>query len=366
MRITIIIPEMASLGGGQKFVSEVSEIWSKQHDVEIHTIYWNRKNWPLENIRALGEREKMDSAFNLYAPWLMKKLEKQASGDVYNTHLFPANWFGKKPNVWYAHDPPRMLYDLKDDVISGLSLMKKPVAATYFSLLKKLDLEKTLNNVDCFVGNSRYCADYLQEVYGKKARAIYPGVDIAKFRARRPAGQSLFTVARLHSAKRVDLCIKALALLQKELPQAKLRIAGEGPERRNLEALASSLGISKSVSFLGFLTEEQLTNEYTNAYAVMYLPMREPFGLVPLEAGASGKPVIAANEGGCKETVIDGKTGFLVRPTAHDVADAASKLLADRKKAAKMGYEGRKRACQFTWKLTAKSLLAVLNSYTPV
>lgn len=365
MRVAIIIPELASQGGSQKFVSEVSRIWAKKHEVEIRTLYWNPKNWDLPNVFALKERERIDSAFNLYSPFLMKKLEGTAEADVYNTHLFPANWFGKKPNVWYAHDPPRMLYDLKEEVIRGLSWAKKPVAAAYFPILKTLDRNETLKNVDCLVGNSRYCANYLQEVYGRKARTVYPGVDHRKFRSGKPKGQSMLTVARLHSAKKVDLCIKAMATVKEEFPQATLRIAGEGPERRNLEALADRLGLSGSVSFLGALSEKKLIDEYENAYAVMYLPLREPFGLVPLEAGASGKPVIAANEGGCRETVIDGKTGFLVRPNAQDVAGAALKLLRDGKKAASMGREGRKRARQFTWKRTAKGLLKILKDHNP-
>lgn len=362
MRIAIVIPEMVSLGGGQKFVSEVARIWGKRHEVEIHTLYWNRRNWDLDNIYALKEREKIDSAFNLYSPFLIRKLEKHVNADVYNTHLFPANWFGKKPNVWYAHEPPRLLYDLKEEVMQSVGWAKKQLLSAYLPALKYVDKWETLRNVGCFVGNSKYCANYLETVYGKKAEFVYPGVDCKKFRHSKPEGWTFLTVARLHSAKRVNLCIKAMGTIRKQFPQAKLRIAGDGPEREKLEALIKELGLAKNVSILGAISEEQLLDEYENAYAVFYLPKREPFGLVPLEAGAAGKPVIAVKEGGCMETVVDGKTGFLVNPDEHEVANAAIRLIEDRNFAAKMGVEGRKRAKQFSWKKTAKQLLEILKN----
>jgi len=361
MKISIIIPEMVSIGGGQKFVSEVSRIWEKKHDVEIHTLYWNRKNWDIEGINALKEREKMDSAFNLYSPFMIKKLEKQATAEVYNTHLFPANWFGKKPHVWYAHDPPRMLYDLYEDVTSGLGWTKRAIVSTYFPLLKKMDKQKSLKNVDYFIGNSKYCAGYLEAVYGKKAQFVYPGVDCKRFKPSKPHGCDFLAVTRLHAAKRVDVCIKAMALIKDESPNARLRIAGEGPERKKLESLARTLGLEQRVSFLGAISERQLLDEYERAYAICYLPKREPFGLVPLEAGAAGKPVIAVDEGGCKETVLSGKTGFLVKPAEQKVAEAAIQLMQDKALAAKMGREGRRNARQFSWKKTAKELLDVLK-----
>lgn len=362
MDIAIIVPEMVSRGGCQKFVWEVSRIWEKRHGVRIYTLYWNEKSWQLNDVFCLKRRDAMTSAFNLYSPFLIKRLEKHAKGDVFNTHMFPANWFGKKPNVWYAHEPPRMLYDLKEDVMSHLGTTKKAAVSAYFPMLAWMDRRESKRNVDRFVGNSRYCAGYLRDVYGAKADFVYPGVDIKNFKSARLESPILLSVGRLHTAKRMDMCIKAMGLISKAVPEVELRIVGEGPERKKLEALAERLGVSCKIKFLGDVGDGTLRKEYETAYAVLYPPLREPFGLVPIEAGASGKPVIAVNEGGCRESVQNGKNGILVPPTADSMATAAITLLQDKKLAGRMGANGRKRAKEFSWKRTAKELLYILKS----
>ena len=362
MNIAIIIPEMVSLGGGQRTVYELSKIWQKKHDVTIYTLFYNPASWTIDNIVYLKEKDRIESAFNLYAPFEIRKLEKITQNhDIYNSHLFPANWFGKKPQAWYAHDPPRLLYDLREDVLESLKVWQRPVLSAYLSFLTCLDQKKTLKNVDSYIGNSKFCANYLEEVYGIKADYIYPGVDIKAFKVKKPRTKNILTVNRLNKIKRVDTCIHAMKYICYEFPDAKLRIVGSGPEEGNLKKLAKELNLDKNISFLGSLSENELIKEYENCYAVVFTPKREPFGLVPLEAGAAEKPVVAVDESGCKETVVNGKTGFLVEPNPKSIARATIKLLKDEKLAWRMGRAGRKRAEKFTWKKTAKELLKILK-----
>jgi len=146
---------------------------------------------------------------------------------------------------------------------------------------------------------------------------VYPPVDTTFFR---PAGTApegyLLVVSALVPYKRVDLAIGAAARVG--MP---LRIIGDGPERARLAA-----GAGPEVRFLGACTDEEVRAAYQGATAVL-LPGVEDFGIVPVEAQACGRPVIALDAGGARETVVEGGTGFLVSdPSPEAFADAIDRL----------------------------------------
>jgi glycosyltransferase involved in cell wall biosynthesis len=151
---------------------------------------------------------------------------------------------------------------------------------------------------------------------------VYPPVDTSFFQpspAVAPAASlaaPALVVSALVPYKRVDRAIEACALA--EIP---LRIAGDGPDRERLERQAGLRPQGNDVTFLGKVTDEVLRNEY-RAARVVILPGEEDFGIVPLEAQACGRPVVALARGGALETVKDGETGLLfAEPTAASLAD---------------------------------------------
>lgn len=125
-------------------------------------------------------------------------------------------------------------------------------------------------------------------------------------------GDFYLAVSRLNPEKRISLIAKAFT----KLPQKKLIIVGSGPEKNKILKIINN---NKNIQLLVDVNEEELANLYSNCLAVIYMPIDEDFGLVPLEGMASGKVCIAADEGGCKETVIDGKTGFLIKATEKNI-----------------------------------------------
>ena len=147
----------------------------------------------------------------------------------------------------------------------------------------------------------------------------------------------ILTVARLTKQKSLDTLLDALALV----PDAHLKIIGDGPERANLEKQTDDLGLRARVEFVGALPPNQVSQHYATC-AVFALPsIREGMGVVFAEALLCGAPVIAANSGGVTDIVRDNETGLLVpEGDAHALANAIAKLLNDRVLAQRLAANG--------------------------
>jgi glycosyltransferase involved in cell wall biosynthesis len=171
----------------------------------------------------------------------------------------------------------------------------------------------TAHRVDRFVANSRFVAGRIARYYNRPALVLNPPVDTGFFTPGRDEPGSYFlVVSALVPYKRLEIAIEAAARVG-----VPLRIVGTGPDLARLQSAAGP-----TVSFLGALGDEALREQYRGARAVL-LPGVEDFGIVPVEAMACGRPVIALDAGGAAETVVPGVTGLLVRPGAPaDFADA--------------------------------------------
>jgi glycosyltransferase involved in cell wall biosynthesis len=176
----------------------------------------------------------------------------------------------------------------------------------------------TAERADSYVAISHHVAARIGRYYNRVASVVYPPVDTAFFH---PDGSRAERFALIVSAlvpyKRVELAMDACH--QAGIP---LKIVGEGPERAALERRATP-----GVEFLGRISDEDIRTLYRRA-AVALLPGEEDFGIVPLEAQACGRPVVALAAGGALETVRDGETGLLVKdPSAAAFADAISRAV---------------------------------------
>ncbi len=164
----------------------------------------------------------------------------------------------------------------------------------------------------------------------------------------------VLSVGRLVARKAHDLLLHALARLTREGQPVAAAVVGDGPERPRLEALAGELGITDRVRFVGWVPEEVLPDYYAAADAFVLASRAlagrdgvEGFGIVFLEAGAAGLPVVGASTGGIPEAVEEGRTGLLVPPDdVEALADALRWLVRDPDKARRLGEEGRRRAAE--------------------
>jgi glycosyltransferase involved in cell wall biosynthesis len=177
----------------------------------------------------------------------------------------------------------------------------------------------TASRAHQIVAISRYVADRVARYYNRQAPIVYPPVDTDFFRpGRREPGHSALVVSALAPYKRIDVAIAACA--GAGIP---LRIVGTGPELGRLRRMAGP-----TVSFLGWLDDSQVRDEYLRA-GVALLPGIEDFGIVPLEAQACGTPVVALNQGGATETVVDGVTGALVNEAGAEAFGDAIRTTLD-------------------------------------
>jgi colanic acid/amylovoran biosynthesis glycosyltransferase len=163
-------------------------------------------------------------------------------------------------------------------------------------------------------------------------KVIHCGLDLSKyeFRPPRKAVERIFCSARLSSEKGLEFLLQALKLLLELNYNIELRLAGDGPSRIKLEAMAQNLKINDSVHFLGYLSEEQVTRELQSADLFVLSSLAEGLPISAMEAMAVGVPVVATNIAGTSELVEHGKTGILVRPSdAEALADAIVRMIED-------------------------------------
>jgi phosphatidyl-myo-inositol dimannoside synthase len=229
-----------------------------------------------------------------------------------------------------------------------------------------------LRRSDSIVAVSRYAAG-LATTSGaepRRIRIIPPGVDWRELPANgRLETPTVVTVARLEDRyKGHDVMARAMPLVRSRVPDAQWVVVGEGPLRGEIESLAGALGVGDAVRLCGALGDDGRDDWLDRAH-LFAMPSRVPpegtgegFGIVYLEAGVHGLPVVAGRAGGALDSVVDGVTGLFVDPTDHtDVANAVTRLLTDRELAARMGRAASTRARDFAWPNIAARLEALLE-----
>ena len=202
---------------------------------------------------------------------------------------------------------------------------------------------------------------------------VLPGTNPARFTPADSPPQTpiLLTLCRLVPRKGIDTVLRALPALLESFPTLRYRIGGNGPDRERLETLAAELGIAQAVEFLGFVPDEELPTLYRSA-TIFVMPAREEpnaasvegFGIVYLEASASGIPVVAGNSGGTAEAVRDGETGLLVPPDdPAALTQTLIQLLSDPGLCRRLGDTGRRWAEDtMNWERTTVKLQKILEN----
>ncbi len=229
---------------------------------------------------------------------------------------------GRARHICYCHTPMRYVWDQRDAYFGPdrLGRARARVLRPLLAWLARWD-RATAGRVDRYLANSQHVARRIRRYYNRRAEVVPPPVDTGFFHPDgRPPGDFALAVSALAPYKRLDLAIEGCRLAG--LP---LRIVGWGPEERRLRAPAKG-----TAEQLGAVSDEEIRDLYRSC-AMVLLPGEEDFGIVPVEAQACGRPVVAAAAGGALETVIDGTTGVLVEPGAVEaLADGIRRARATR------------------------------------
>lgn len=324
MKLAIVFDDLVQFGGAERLLLAVLEIWP---DAPLYTCFaskkWQKlckeKNIKLQQsfMRFLPFTEILN---RYYATLLMHPLAYQSFNlNNYDVVLSISSRFAHgvitKPttkHVCYMNSPGRMFWEpstyfAQEDFQQwplNLKVLKK-LASGYLNFsLSNLRLwdYTSAQRVDVIVANSKVPQKRIQKYYNRKSGIIYPFIDHDKlsiaFNASGKNGGYFFIASRHIAWKRLDIAIQACNKLS-----LKLKIAGEGPDTKRLKSLAGP-----TIEFLGYISEDKKIQLLANCLALIH-PQHEDFGLVPLEAQAVGRPVIAFGQGGALETIIPGVTG---------------------------------------------------------
>ncbi len=334
MKIAILHSAMVEgNNGAERFVYDLACEWGSKIYICDYDERVNPSYPGIEDMIELDRIPHPDSFSRKYFE-IMNTMTKRKDIDgdfiLYSTSM-PLFRIKKDPTpyMYMCHTPERGFYDLKDLLISQLREWGFPKYQIAYLLLlyrKNQDWKlftRCVNNMQV-VTNSELVGDRYERIYGKRPRrSVGAPIRTSKFKWREPE-DFYFTAGGLRPNKRVDMQIEAFAGTGE-----RLVIAGDGPEREKLEKLAGSAGAD--VEFLGRISEEELVDMYSRCKAFIFSAIDEDFGMVPLEAMASGKPVLCVNEGGPLEYlndnvsfIFDGVKGLKRLIDAHDIDDYAS------------------------------------------
>lgn len=377
MNLAILIPFLEKYGGAERYLVECVRVWQSRHDI---TIYATKISDRLLAEHGIGDGVKRceltpyfeDEHSMLLNAVLLPKIWRNEIGkhDLYHTHLWPAHLVDLHPMVWFPHEPLRVLHDLRyeqnvehvgNNAARNIHIYPKYNYdrigdSLYEAYLCSIDAMDKSVKPERIVANSQYTAGYLAEVYEVPVHdVVYPGVEPESF-IDLPTDRNLFvTISQLWPHKRVNLLVEAIALTD----DAQLVVVGSGPEKEHLEQLAAKLGVEDRVFFLSGLSNRELCLVLARACAFLFMPIKEPFGIVVLEAMAAGLPIIAVDEGGYVEACKP-DCSFLVRPYPSAFAEKIRYLQQNPDVARRMGEAGRKAAPQYTWKRAADELEAII------
>ena len=171
---------------------------------------------------------------------------------------------------------------------------------------------------------------------------------------------TMIYLGRLKKYKRIDLILNALVGIRKKVPGVKLVIAGTGDQESSLRRLSETLGVSASVSFEGFVSEDRKAELFSNAWVFVMASEMEGWGLTIIEANACGTPAVAVSVPGVREAIVHDESGILVH-NATEFEAALVRVLTDRALRERLAAGGLRRAAEYTWERTSEAILEALE-----
>ncbi len=244
--------------------------------------------------------------------WRFRRLKLK---NKYDFFIINGDWAvsaaaNNKPNLWYVNATIREIWDLHKYVRQNLmSPLKRPLFDLW-SLYNRYLNRKHVNQVNTIIANSSFTKERVKKYLKKESKIVYPPTQTKKFHFAK-TGDYWLSVNRLIEYKRVDMQMRAFA----KLPEEKLLVIGPYEKSKNSEAFAKLIKTIKpeNVTLINRADSfEELTSYYANCRGFITTCLKEDYGMTAVEAMSSGKMVIAPNEGGYKETIINGRTGILI------------------------------------------------------
>lgn len=322
MNIVLVHDFLTQWGGGERVLKTFSEIWP---EAPIYVLAADPKIvnefFPGKTIHTsfLQKLPGMPRAFKYYLSLMPRAIESfDFSGfDVVlsdsSAYAKGAITKGKTKHICYLHTPTRYLTSDKAEYLASapipLPIIGRPVVTAMLNQLAKWDLEAS-TRPNYLIANSHFIAERTKKYYGRTPDTIlFPPVDTTMFHLAPKIGDYWLVLGRNEPYKRTDLAILAAGELA-----LKLKVVGGGTKLTELKKIAGP-----TVEFIGRVSDSELADLYAQAIGLIF-PPKEDAGMTPLEAMASGRPVVAFGQGGALESIVAGVTGeFFAEQTVESL-----------------------------------------------
>jgi len=326
MKVAIVHYWLVTMRGGEKVVEELCKLFP---EADIFTLVCDREKLsPLLQSKTIhtsflqripGARKHYQKLLPLM-PFALEELDLQSYDLVISSESGPAKGIVARPDalhVCYCHSPMRYIWDHYHIYRRDLGLIGRAMMTITAPPLRAWDVT-TAARVDAFVANSAHVARRIRRVYNRDATVIHPPVAVDDFQATADLGDFYLCAGQLVTYKRVDLAVRAFTRMGK-----RLVVVGEGTQMAELKKVAGP-----SVELVGYQPFPVLRDYLARCRALVF-PGEEDFGILPVEAMASGRPVIAFGSGGARETVSSPEVGVtFAEQTEDSLIDAVMRFEA--------------------------------------
>jgi glycosyltransferase involved in cell wall biosynthesis len=307
MRVALVHYWLITWRGGEHVLRAIADIFP-QADIFTHVANPElvARELPGRTVQTtfiakLPFARRMYRSYLPLMPLALESLDLRSYDLVVSSEAGPAKGVITAPHashVCYCHSPMRYVWDRYYDYRAGSGLVTRllmPPIAHYLRMWDQLSAQR----VDHYLANSQFVAQRIATYYRRSAQVIHPPVAVDSFDASRASEDFYLSVGQLVAYKRPELLVRAFNELGKPLV-----IIGEGEMLSRLRALAAP-----NVRLLGRQPFDVIRDHYARCRALVFAGV-EDFGIAPVEAMASGKPVIAYGYGGLRETVVEGLSGM--------------------------------------------------------
>ena len=363
MKVAIVHDWLVTYGGAESFVELLLKIYP---DADIFTLVYDKRkigNHFLNNTIFTSPLQKLPFATKLYTKLLkfMPKAFESFDFSRYDLVICSSSSCAKGvitppdvPHIAYVHTPMRYAWDLFFDYRKRSGRITRFFMDKWMSEIRAWDYISS-QRIDKIIANSKYISRRIKKFWNLDAEVIYSPVNLKRFTPiKNPSLDYYVAFSRLVPYKRIDIALDACKALGKNLV-----VIGSGSEEKSLKKRAAG---AKNITFTGRISDEKLCAYLQNCKALIFCA-EEDFGLVPLEAQACGRPVIAYGKGGACETVEDGETGvFFSEQTASSAQAAIERFEALDKKGAFKSEKIAQHAASFSEERFIREFKAAVES----
>ena len=329
MKVAIVHDWLVNYGGAERVVEQMLVLYP---DADIFTLVYDEKkmgsHFPPEKVHT-SFVQKLPMATRLYTKFLSLMPKAFESFDLTGYDLVLASSSScakgvitspRTPYLAYIHTPMRYAWDLYFDYYRRSGFLTRFFMKRQIPKIRLWDYISS-QRVDCLIANSNYIAARRKKFWNRDSKVIYPPVDVERLSPNNLPAQDFYVVfSRFVPYKRIDLAISAIGQLK-----GKLVVIGSGSQEKELKALAAGFR-DADIKFTGRISDDEV-KDYLQRCRAMIFCAEEDFGIIPVEAQACGRPVIAYGKGGALETVVGGKTGvFFKEQTVSSLVEAVTEF----------------------------------------